>query len=973
MFYRWLMLRGGESTRFRKDRRRLFKVNEVEVVGKGVEPVGSVDERDVRYGGQGNDDSDLHNPNLSSPNNTNKKPFYAFKLEWLYENLNRKHRNSLKSNGGVDNDLNQSTSSDVDDPNNNHHRPSSPTPHPDTSPVILSHTSDVNLQKLRSSRARKLRRKQKMISGAKVAALGAGAITLGVLTSGLGIAAGMAFLGISGTIGGGTAVGVRKYNRRTTTLTGNDQNEEGEIDRNRSMSLEELDHDPDYGSGTETDDHYDDDEPIEHSDSLDSHPPDSPIQPPGKRRKKQRYSKGNHITIGSYDVNEVRRWRLAILKCTSYNNKRESGFFNGQGNVFDNDSDYHTLSENELPYSPNQFPPPVGSPRHKREKAVKNSRITNVERYMKESRWKLIEGGWSNMLGSGGNALRIYEEEPSTSKHGKRNSVSMAPTSKGQPCPPLKSMIVLNATPMNAFMCLMSNGRVNFTLEEEEANSFDPFSNSSTQSFNKCFSVIETIDEHSDIIHIFFRPLYLFPSWTTPRDFCLLRYWRLDDDGSYIICYDSISHPDCPPIPSHVRGELHGVFTIAPRKADPQGAQSQSPVMASFSNEGRTEIAECLLTHIVQVDPRGWVPTVSPKSTQGYAEAFGVEALNHILDIRDILDSDRFVNVSLDARGQFNRNTHDPAGSVYGSPSNSSDYMMSPDEPNFMSSDDDSNLSDFATPTKKKSGKSSSSNKDAGGSAEGEARTLENYPPPCATNFWKDVPPSNFSIRGKTYKKDKKKISAGSSAAFRMIALDLIETDSPMMKGMCGHPTQRIQQALQREKEGDKNTMPPFVVAVNIALPGPPFYHVVCYYAVDDITMIDGTNGTEFSKLAQPFFFGEDDGLRDTTFKLIPQIIEGNFIVRRAVGSTPAILGTKLKQTYARTDRYLELIVDVGSSSVAAGVVRLSIGYARTLVVDLAFVLQGDTEETLPEKVFGMARFIKLNFDDPDFPFVANY
>ena len=53
--------------------------------------------------------------------------------------------------------------------------------------------------------------------------------------------------------------------------------------------------------------------------------------------------------------------------------------------------------------------------------------------------------------------------------------------------------------------------------------------------------------------------------------------------------------------------------------------------------------------------------------------------------------------------------------------------------------------------------------------------------------------------------------------------------------------------------------MPPFVVAVNIALPGPPFYHVVCYYAVDDITMIDGTNGTEFSKLALPFFFGKGE------------------------------------------------------------------------------------------------------------------
>lgn len=39
---------GGESTRFRKDRRRLFKVNEVEVVGKGVEPVGERTGDDVK-------------------------------------------------------------------------------------------------------------------------------------------------------------------------------------------------------------------------------------------------------------------------------------------------------------------------------------------------------------------------------------------------------------------------------------------------------------------------------------------------------------------------------------------------------------------------------------------------------------------------------------------------------------------------------------------------------------------------------------------------------------------------------------------------------------------------------------------------------------------------------------------------------------------------------------------------------------
>jgi hypothetical protein len=48
----------------------------------------------------------------------------------------------------------------------------------------------------------------------------------------------------------------------------------------------------------------------------------------------------------------------------------------------------------------------------------------------------------------------------------------------------------------------------------------------------------------------------------------------------------------------------------------------------------------------------------------------------------------------------------------------------------------------------------------------------------------------------------------------------------------------------------------------------------------------------------KPFFFGDSDEYRDQRFKLIPKIVEGNWVVRKSVGSTPAILGTKLKQHY---------------------------------------------------------------------------
>ena len=52
-----------------------------------------------------------------------------------------------------------------------------------------------------------------------------------------------------------------------------------------------------------------------------------------------------------------------------------------------------------------------------------------------------------------------------------------------------------------------------------------------------------------------------------PRDLVLIRYWKHNSDGSYVICVDSAEHRDCPLVPGYVRGLLHGVYLISPPKA----------------------------------------------------------------------------------------------------------------------------------------------------------------------------------------------------------------------------------------------------------------------------------------------------------------------------------------------------------------------------------------------------------------------
>lgn len=45
------------------------------------------------------------------------------------------------------------------------------------------------------------------------------------------------------------------------------------------------------------------------------------------------------------------------------------------------------------------------------------------------------------------------------------------------------------------------------------------------------------------------------------------------------------------------------------------------------------------------------------------------------------------------------------------------------------------------------------------------------------------------------------------------------------------------------------------------------------------------------------------------------QIVEGNWVVKRAAGTTPAILGMKLKQHHFRGDNYLETDLEIGACS----------------------------------------------------------
>jgi hypothetical protein len=173
-----------------------------------------------------------------------------------------------------------------------------------------------------------------------------------------------------------------------------------------------------------------------------------------------------------------------------------------------------------------------------------------------------------------------------------------------------------------------------------------------------------------------------------------------------------------------------------------------------------------------------------------------------------------------------------------------------------------------------------------------------------------------------------------------------------------------VQQALRRELQSGQKELPNFIFCVNYCLPAGAaaggYTHWVAYYGLDDISLLTDET-TPLGRVCNPFFFGDSDVFRHERFKLIPRIVQGNIVVRKAVGSKPSILGRKLKQYYIRNPRYFEIVIDIGSDPIADRIVKLALGSAKHLVVDMMFMLEGISAEELPERILAGARIQNLD------------
>lgn len=101
-----------------------------------------------------------------------------------------------------------------------------------------------------------------------------------------------------------------------------------------------------------------------------------------------------------------------------------------------------------------------------------------------------------------------------------------------------------------------------------------------------------------------------------------------------------------------------------------------------------------------------------------------------------------------------------------------------------------------------------------------------------------------------------------------------------------------------------------------------------------------------------------DDEYKNQRLKLIPIVVEGPWVVRNLVTGKPAIIGTKLPISYYKCHHNIMVAeLDIGNSSATAKrIVSLCRRYMKSLTVDIGFVIQGNTQQELPEQMVGSIR-----------------
>jgi len=212
---------------------------------------------------------------------------------------------------------------------------------------------------------------------------------------------------------------------------------------------------------------------------------------------------------------------------------------------------------------------------------------------------------------------------------------------------------------------------------------------------------------------------------------------------------------------------------------------------------------------------------------------------------------------------------------------------------------------------------------------------------------WDDVDPTRMLIRGPDYLQDRCKVLS-STAMLRMVHLDLYTTQDMVVHYAASARAGNIVRSMR--EAGDRR----FIFITNWLIP--PHQLVIVWAVPDDPEWLTSPEGVLFSR-----FRGMDDDERNARLKLIPRIVEGPLMIKRALPEIPSIIGRKLPISYFVGEDYLEASINVVSSDIGRRLLHLQLGATRHFSLEVFLLIEGQQQDELPERILGGFSFYRVD------------
>lgn len=403
--------------------------------------------------------------------------------------------------------------------------------------------------------------------------------------------------------------------------------------------------------------------------------------------------------------------------------------------------------------------------------------------------------------------------------------------------------------------------------------------------------VLRTINETSAIVYMQTNSIWVGPLNTGPRDLCLLRYYRKEDDdsGEFVVTWQSVEDAVLAPVAEgFTRGKI---FSMG------MGVSKKSPGVS-------------MLKIVCHADPGGPLSYAPNAVLQKWLAQF----VTRLTSLQPVLDNDKKLSTRKNSLA-------------------------------FVGEQEDAKTFEDEQPY---AATSASPSPKVGPKSAQEVNQLKLGTWNHAE--WLETPSEEtFKVRGKTYLTDGVKYHTGKHM-FHMVAADLNLTETPIPH--CAARSDSPLKDIQRAYPGRQ------VLIMQFVMPGPPFY-LLAFYAVSKPGVLD--EDTPFSRLWNDFVEGSDE-YRNTVFKILPRVTKGPYLVRKTVGEVPAMLGQKVKLNYYTGPNYIEVDVDLNTSAVAGSILSIFKSATSSIAAsDLALLLEGHTEDELPEQILCSFRMTRPN------------